>query len=429
MTAAATSTLKQIPTREVQVGMYIVSLDGAWLDHPFWKTKFVLTELADLRALQASKVKSCWVDLAKSRLPAVGPQPSPKTAEAAAPAAAAASAASASPLRAAAVAAAAVRDANPSTSEEMRRAGAILNKSRKAVTAMFAEARLGKAIDTDGCAEVVEDISTSVLRNPGALVSLVRLKTQDDYTYMHSVAVCALMVALARELKLDDAQCRTAGLAGLLHDIGKATVPLEVLVKPGKLTPVEYEQMRSHPEAGYDLLKGGRAGDDAMDVARHHHERVDGTGYPDRLTGVQLSLLARMSAVCDVYDAVTSNRPYKAGWDPAEAIARMASWSGHFDPPVFASFVKSLGIYPSGSLVRLESGRLAIVMEQNPQALTAPVVQVFFSTRSNMPIPLARVDLSRSGEHDRIVGRESPQKWGFAHLDHLWSDSAQASRG
>jgi hypothetical protein len=129
-----------------------------------------------------------------------------------------------------------------------------------------------------------------------------------------------------------------------------------------------------------------------------------------------------MGAVCDVYDAITSNRPYKAGWDPAESIARMASWKGHFDEPVFGAFVRSIGIYPTGSLVRMDSGRLGVVTEQNLGKPAAPVVKLFFSTKSNMPIPPVRVDLAAGQTSDRIAGRESPERWGFKQLDDLWVD-------
>jgi len=249
------------------------------------------------------------------------------------------------------------------------------------------------------------------------------LKSQDEYTYMHSVAVCALMVALGREIGMDDDACRSAGLAGLMHDLGKAAMPMAVLNKPGKLTDEEFILIKSHPERGHEMLLEGRGVNaDVLEVCLHHHEKMDGSGYPHRLSGEQISQIARMGAICDVYDAITSNRPYKAGWDPAESIARMASWQGHFDPTLFNRFVKSLGIYPVGSLVRLGSGRLAVVVEQNPAALTAPTVKIFFSIKSNMPISVQRMDLA--GGNDRIVGRESVAKWGFKNLDALWVDGA-----
>ncbi len=279
---------------------------------------------------------------------------------------------------------------------------------------------MGRAIDAEACLPLVDEIASSVMRNPDAIVSLARLKTLDDYTYMHSVAVCALMVALGRRLGLDDDGCREAGLAGLMHDIGKALMPSEILNKPTRLTEPELRLMRTHPERGHELLAGGRAGEAVRDVCLHHHERIDGTGYPHRLPGERITLLARMGAVCDVYDAITSNRPYKAGWDPAHSVARMASWKGHFDEHVFAAFVHSLGIYPTGSLVRLASGQLAVVAEQNPQTLLAPVVRVFYSIDQGLRVAPQRLDLSRPGCADRIVGRESPAAWGFERLEDLW---------
>ena len=159
-----------------------------------------------------------------------------------------------------------------------------------------------------------------------------------------------------------------------------------------------------------------------LDVCLHHHEKTDGSGYPKGLKDSDISVFAKMGAVCDVYDAITSNRPYKVGWDPAESLRKMAEWSnGHFDGKIFQAFVKSLGIYPIGSLVRLTSGRLGVVIDQTGKSLTMPVVKVFFSTKSNMRIVPVIIDLSQPSTNEKIVSREDPAKWKFADLNELWS--------
>ncbi len=210
---------------------------------------------------------------------------------------------------------------------------------------------------------------------------------------------------------------------GCLHDVGKMAIPDEVLNKPGKLTDSEFSIVRNHPEAGGQILRdSGQVSALVLDVCLHHHEKVDGSGYPHRLTGDQISLFAKMGAVCDVYDAITSDRPYKKGWDPAESIRRMAEWSkGHFDEAVFQAFVKSVGIYPTGSLVRLESGRIGVVTEQHEKSLLTPRVKVFFSAKSKAPIPIEVLDLSKLVGREKIVARESQEDWGFRNVEELWS--------
>jgi len=406
--------LKKIPVTEARLGMHLQRLEGPWLSHPFWKTSFTLDDPADLARLRASAVTHCWIDVALGldvAAPAAAATAAPAPVPAPAPARVPAPAVAAPP-------------AWTSMDEELQRAAQICKSGRAAVKSLFAEARMGRALDAEGCLPLVDDIAGSVLRNPGALVSLARLKTADDYSYMHSVAVCALMVSLARQLGMDDAACREAGLAGLMHDLGKAMMPLEVLNKPGRLTEAEFAVMKTHPVRGHELLVEGRgAGPAVLEVCLHHHERPDGRGYPHGLAGDEVSLLARMGAVCDVYDAITSNRPYKAGWDPAESVAQMASWKGQFDDAVFQAFVRSLGIYPTGSLVRLASQRLAVVVEQNPQLLTAPTVRVFYAIESQRELPAERLDLARST--DRIVARESRKDWDGARLESLWKDEPE----
>ncbi|PJE44886.1 MAG: hypothetical protein CUR33_02130 [Pseudomonas sp.] len=403
--------LKCIAVTDVRVGMYIHEFCGAWMDHPFWKSKFLLNSEKDLQRIKASSIGELWIDVSKGLDVEVGTvSVSPE--EVAAEAEAALLAAVQTPPVNLAV----------SMEDELQRAARLCERSKAAVVSMFSDARMGQALQFEQAGELVEEISDSIMRHPNALISLARLKNADEYTYMHSVAVCALMIALARNLGLNEAQVREAGLAGLLHDIGKMAIPNEVLNKPGKLTDNEFATVRDHPEAGSRMLIASKQVSAlVLDVCLHHHEKVDGSGYPHRLAGEQISLYARMGAVCDVYDAITSDRPYKRGWDPAESIRKMAEWKGHFDPVVFQAFVKTVGIYPVGSLVRLESGRIGVVLEQQAKSLLAPRVKVFFSARSKTPIPQETLDLSKLVGRDKIVGRESAEEWGFRNVEELWS--------
>jgi HD-GYP domain-containing protein (c-di-GMP phosphodiesterase class II) len=309
-------------------------------------------------------------------------------------------------------------------SAELARARKIMGEGKRHVVSMFQEARMGRAVSPGAAAGLVEEISDSVSRNPGAIVSLARLKTADDYTYLHSVAACALMVSLARSLGLDAPTTRDAGMAGLMHDLGKAMMPLEILNKPGKLTDAEFAIIKSHPERGHALLvEGGSASAGVRDVCLHHHEKMDGSGYPQGLKGAEISLLAKMGAICDVYDAITSNRPYKDGWDPAESIRKMTAWcNGHFDEAVFRAFVKSIGIYPVGSLVKLASGRLAVVIEQSVRSLVTPVVKVMFSSKAGVYLKPEVIDLSRAVGAEKIVSIENPEKWGISGLERFWAE-------
>jgi putative nucleotidyltransferase with HDIG domain len=402
--------LKKISVEHLRLGMYLERFCGSWMEHPFWRNRFVITDPEDLAKIRACAIREVWIDAGKG----LDVAPEETVAEVDAEAEVASLEAAAAP---------AAVDVTPTDmADEIKRASKICAKAKEAVVSMFQEARMGKAIDAEQALSLVEEISSSVSRNPDALISLARLKTADDYTYMHSVAVCALMIALARQLGLDAAATREAGLAGLLHDLGKAMIPNEILNKPGKLTDAEFAIIKTHPAEGHKLLlEGSGVSAGMLDVCLHHHEKMDGSGYPEGLPGERISLLARMGAVCDVYDAITSNRPYKNGWDPAESLKRMAEWAGHFDPVVFQAFVKSLGIYPVGSFVALASGRLGVVIEQSPKSLLTPVVKVFFSARSQTYIPPEIIDLARPGCREKIAGREDPLKWGLRDIDRFWA--------
>lgn len=411
--------LKKIPVGQLRKGMFIHEFCGSWIDHPFWKKSFLVTSQEEFKSILSSKIEELIIDTDKGLDVLVEGEPVP------APQQVPVATAPAEPVVKPAAVVALTMD------QELNNASQIVAQSKKAVTKMFQEARMGNAVNVESMQPLVEEISASVNRNSGALIGLARLKTKDDYTYMHSVAVCALMIALARQLQLCEEEVKEAGMAGLLHDIGKMMIPTDILNKPGKLTDGEFVTVKQHPQAGYDMLVRNKdMSAVVLDVVLHHHEKVDGGGYPKRLKDQEISLMAKMGAVCDVYDAITSNRPYKNGWCPAESIKKMSEWSGsHFDERVFQAFVRSIGIYPAGSLIMLRSGRLAVVVEQNDASLLLPKVRAFFSTKSMSYIAPELIDLTRPGHGEKIISRELVSKWGLKNIDQYWLGDAGANSG
>lgn len=395
--------LKKIHVRDVRLGMFIQELCGSWMDHPFWKKSFELTDPNELHSLQTCGLQEVWIDTDKgldveAHVVVTTAEEEQRKVE--------------QELLKAARSKSKI-ESRVSMQDEVARARKLQEKSKAAVTSMFLEARMGNAIHVEDAVPLVDEINKSITRNPEAFLNIARLKNKDDYTYLHSVAVCALMIALGKQMELSEEEIKEAGMAGLLHDVGKMMIPEEVLNKPGKLTDEEFEIIKAHPRRGWEVLNAAEGiSAISLDVVLHHHERVDGTGYPEKISGDALTMFSRMGAVCDVYDALTSNRCYKNGWEPSEALRKMAEWrNGHFDERIFHAFVKTIGIYPSGTLVKLKSGRLAVVIEQTEKSLLTPLVKAFFSTKSNEPIMPEIIDLTKSA--DSIANVEVAEKWGF----------------
>lgn len=385
--------LLKVGTDDLRTGMFVARVDGAWIHSPFWRNKFLLSEPGQIDRLRDAGIGAVFIDLTKGLGPVV-PQPD-----------------SISPPPERTTIVRERRARARLTRDEFDDARALMDRSRVAVTRMFGEARLGRAVAVDEALPLVDDIAASVARNPSAMIKVTRLKTKNEYTYLHSVAVCALMINLARALGLPEAELRDIGLAGLLHDIGKMATPDAVLDKPGALDASELSLIRNHPIEGHKLI---RDSDDvpavALDVCLHHHERMDGGGYPFGLTGDKLSLYARMGAICDVYDAVTSERAYKQAWSPNLALARMLEWEGHFDTQMLEMFIHSIGIPPLGALVRLKSNHLAIVIDQPATAdPVTPPVRRFYSVEDAAFLPVA--DIATDAGGDRIINLERASYW------------------
>jgi putative nucleotidyltransferase with HDIG domain len=395
--------IKKIAAGQLKVGVFVHDFNCNWMDHPFMRNKLLITSDDEVRKVIDTGIHELYIDTEKGLDVVDAPSAEEANRALEREIVDIAGRTHAAPIRS-------------SVSEEMVRARKVKDQAHQLVRTVMHDARLGKAIEIDRVEPVVQNITESILRNPGALTGLLRIKTKDDYTFLHSVSVCTLLVAFCRSAGLDAETTRQAGLGGLLHDTGKALVPDEVLNKPGRLTDEEFELIKKHPMDGYTILReSGQIGEIPLDITRHHHERMDGSGYPDKLPGDQISTLAQMAAIVDVYDAITADRCYHKGISAAEALRKMYEWSKfHFNPAQVQSFMRCVGIYPVGTLVLLESKRLGVVVEPHETNLLAPKVNVFFSTKSNTYIKPMEVDLSRplgAGGGDKILSHESPEKW------------------
>jgi len=404
--------IKKIKIQELTTGMWVERFPGSWIERPFWKQSFLLTELKDLQTIRKSGIPGLWINTDRGRDVSrpVEAEPVPEVVvEEPAPA---------KELRA--------EDAmaleRESVENEIRLAYPVCDSAREAVSSLFGLSQFGRGVQLDDARGIVSTLVESLGRNRDVILSIARLKSEMDYTYTRSVAVSGLMIALAYSLELDQEQVEEAGIAGLLFDVGMMTVPPEIRFKKTALTEAELQLVKHHPVESYNILKqAGQFSDAVLDVCLHHHERLDGRGYPDQLVGDEISQLSRMAAICVVYDSLVSDRPYRRAVSSTEAIKEMFKRSvTQFDATMLEAFVKVVGIYPLGTVVRLKSDRLAIVVAQSKRSLLKPDVKVFYSIKSGIRVSPEIVCLSSALARDEIVSHEDPATWGLSNTDALW---------
>ncbi len=274
------------------------------------------------------------------------------------------------------------------------------------------DVKLGNQVETEQAKSTVEKMIDSIFRNPHALLSLTKIRKKDEYTYMHSVSVSALLISFGRHLGYDAGPLKELGLGGLMHDIGKMKVPQEILNKRGSLTIKEYETMKEHVAYSRDLLEGTEGiSKEAVLVASQHHERIDGSGYPLGLKGDEISKFGQLAAIVDVYDAMTANRCYRGRQEPAGVMKNLYEWKEHyFNSKLVEEFVRCVGIYPAGSLVRLASGLLAVVLNHDNKDLLNPAVRVVYNTKTDTLVSPYNLDLSTKNK-EMIISHELPSNW------------------
>lgn len=252
------------------------------------------------------------------------------------------------------------------------------DKTRSYIDIMLAEAKMGKVVDTKKAKLLVAELASNIVENLDASMWLTQLKKRDEYTAIHSLNVCVLSLTFGRALGLKIDELNELGLGALLHDIGKMQVPLEILNKPGKLSKEEFEVMKTHPQKGYELLlNDNNLSADVLAIVKSHHERLSGNGYPDRLPEQNISYYTKIVSITDVYDAITSDRVYHDGMTPHDAMQRLYEWMpNNFDQDLMQKFIRTLGIYPIGSVVELKTGHIGLVVKLNENHRLKPVVML-----------------------------------------------------
>lgn len=398
--------LKRIDISDLELGMFVHKLEGSWFKHPFWRSKFVLDDPETLNDLQASDVPGVVIDTAKGidLRPRVMPRNQPD---------ALVRTAAEAPLRrglraaqrpmARAEATALTSTVPQPQSREFGNASRVVDRSRKVISKVFLEARLGKTIQAETIEPVVEEIFASVQRNPHAFNGLMRCKRDLEYVYRHALAVSALMVSLARQLKMRPDEQRLAGMAGLMLDLGVSHLPVDLSSLGGDFRKVDERILREHSRLGHDQLMASGIPEAVALASLEHHERMDGSGYPAGLRGDRISLLGRMAAICDTYDWLVNDSPGQTGLDPSAVLQQLVTEDGAFDQALVASFIDALGVYPIGSVVELASGRLAMVISQDENDPARPRVKPFYSLAERKLTPAADIWLARCYGEDKII--------------------------
>ena len=376
----------KMPIGQLSIGMYVVELDRPWGETAFLFQGFRIRQQQEILLL-AEVCQYVWVDARRS----VGMQRQVEEY----------------------LAAAATAELQPVIAKvdfnlEMQQAEPAFHSAREQSLRLLEAVRLGHELDVAQVKVVVKDCVESMLRNPGAMLWLARIKNSDEYTAEHCLRVAIYSIAMGRELGLRQDELEHLGMCGMLHDVGKIKVPSAILNKPGALTPHELRVMQSHASEGRKLLMSNQqVTAAAVDVAFSHHERLDGRGYPRGLDAPRIPHFAKIVAVVDAYDAINSDRPYSKGKSSLEALRILFEASGsQFDEELVKIFVRRIGIYPPGEIVEMNNGEVGIIIACSPLSKLKPKVLLVLNEDKQLGpervVDLQETPRDRSGRLYRI---------------------------
>ncbi|UCH46172.1 MAG: HD-GYP domain-containing protein [Nitrospiraceae bacterium] len=394
--------IKKIKIEELKPGMHIHDLNCGWLYHPFVSNSMTVKDDQIIQKIGRQGIREVYIDTDKGWDVVDAPTEEEVREE----------------IREGLDRVAEEQvDYLPQVSlrEELANASKIKKEAKQTVHDIMDDVRFGRQVSTERIEPVVDRMIDSIFRNQDALLSLSRIRTVDEYTYTHSMTVGILMITFGKHLGFDLSLLREVGVGGILHDVGKMKVPMKILTSAGVLSGEDLKTVKGHVIHSRTLLEETKGMTEiSILLASQHHERVDGSGYPDGLKGDEIEVYSQAAAIIDVYDAMTSDRCYQRRMPPTDVLGKLYEWSKyHFNTELVQHFVKCVGIYPIGSLVLLDNGFLAVVVNHGQKSMLQPVVRIIYNTHKDSHIIPYDVDLARPSKdgEQRIVSAASPDFW------------------
>jgi len=353
----------KLAVEDLQVGMYVSDLDRPWLESPFLMQGLLLKEHDDIQKLK-ELCTYVYVDTSRSTCstnPELLNRPAHLNKQ------------KQDFIDTVVI----TKDEREATdlAQQVEKASLLREKTYEYIQQTFNQVYENGNLDVDKAKEVVSTLVANILEGHDTMIWLTYLKNRDEYTAIHSLNVCIYSISFGRFIGLSEQEINTLGLGALLHDVGKIKVPEHILSKPGKLTNDEFTLMKAHAFLGYELLKNNNMPPEALDIVLSHHERVGGQGYPNGKREKEISYFARIVAIIDVYDALTSDKPYNDGLSPRVALNKLYNLApNNFSQDLIEEFIKFMGIYPIGSVVELNTGHTAVVITNNEKNRLKPIV-------------------------------------------------------
>lgn len=390
--------IKKVKISQLKPGMFIHDVNCSWFDHPFMSNSLKIKNEKEITKIIGYGIREVYIDTDKGMDAANTPTREKVSRK------------NDSEINKM-VKPEVIRGNLVTVREEISRAKEVKKEAKKTVADVMSDIRLGKQIEIEKVDHVVEKMVESIVRNKDALSSLGRIKSVDEYTFMHSVSVGVLMISFGKYMGFDYELIKELGIGGLLHDVGKVHVPVDILTSTGKLMNEEFLKVKEHVIHSRSILEEIPAmHENSILVAAYHHERVDGSGYPEKLKGNQINMYAQMAAIADVYDAMTSQRCYQKQSQPTETLKKLYEWGDAYNRELVQQFIRCVGIYPVGSFVHLESGLLGIILDHGEKGFIYPVVRVVYDANKQKHIMPRDIDLS-TNSNDRVKSYEDPEKW------------------